>query len=46
MIEPAIIPVMLRKGVPMFTESGMRTRLVLTRHSSMGAVLLGYEVVK
>lgn len=45
-IEPAIIPVVLGGGVPMFPTSGMRTRLTLTdqRVYEGGMVLLEYAV--
>lgn len=45
-IEPAIIPVVLGGGVPMFPLSGVRSELTLTGHRAYqgGMVLLEYAV--
>jgi dihydrofolate reductase len=46
-VEPAVLPIVLGGGVPMFPAPGPRRRLVLTRHTayeSAGMVLLEYAV--
>lgn len=47
-IEPAVIPVVLGGGVPMYPVSGTRTRLTLTGHQRYegGMILLEYRVVR
>lgn len=46
-IEPAVIPVVLGGGVPMYPVSGRRTRLSLTgqRRYEGGMILLEYQVI-
>lgn len=48
-VEPAIIPVVLGGGIPMFPTSAARSRLALTRHrvyENGGMVLLEYAVAR
>jgi dihydrofolate reductase len=48
-VEPAVVPILLGKGVPMLPSTSVRTRLALNRqqvYPKSGIVLLEYAVVR